>query len=84
MPGRRSTYGSIPAVPIVMRTDHEPSQKEVLHMRPVDHTRFRDVDPEERKAAALPQRLRITKSNGLSGAAGQTLDVEVFERKEEE
>lgn len=54
----------------------------MLPVQPVDHTRFGDVDPEERKTAALPQRLRITKSNGLSGDAGQTLDVEIFKEEE--
>nr|DAF40061.1 MAG TPA: hypothetical protein [Caudoviricetes sp.] len=49
----------------------------------VDHTRFRDVDPEERKAAALSQRLRTAKSNGLSGVAGQASELEIFKREEE-
>lgn len=54
-----------------------------MPVRPVDHTRFRDVDPEERKAAALPSGLRTSKSNGLSGTTGQTLDVEVFKKEKE-
>lgn len=50
-------------------------------MRQIHNTGIGDVDPEERKAAALPQRLRTTKSNGISGTAGKAFALEVFEKE---
>lgn len=55
----------------------------MLPVRQIHNTGIGNVDPEEREAAAVSQRLRTSQSNGLSGVAGQASELEIFKREEE-
>lgn len=55
----------------------------MLPVRQIHNTGIGNVDPEEREAAAMSQRLRTSQSNGLSGVAGETFALEVFKEEEE-
>lgn len=53
----------------------------MLPVRQIHNTGIGNVDPEEREAAAVSQRLRTSQSRGISGTAGETFALEVFEKE---
>lgn len=55
----------------------------MLPVRQIHNTGIGNVDPEEREAAAMSQRLRTSQSRGISGTAGETFTLEVFKKEEE-